>query len=236
MSPEVAKVYELREGFKDMRNLPTRMDVMTAFPGQYKPGLGYPDRAWLEFVANNRTDGYLFYEFLTKEYVDALADYINSSFLAQHSRGSARILEVGAGSGRLAHFLRQKLSAGIQYVPTDDGTWEIEQMFEDEKVERLSYEEALQKYNPDMVISSWMPGGQDWTADFRKNPSVQEFLLIGDPELCGKRYETYMDSNGFEGQDLSMLSSLQICFSDDTPIEAHKSKTYSFRRCDKILL
>jgi hypothetical protein len=99
-------------------------------------------------------------------------------------------------------------------VATDDGSWRISARA---PVERLSVEEALEKYaatpsagddDPDenvgastrrhrprprvTVLCSWMPMGLDWTALFRRH-EVDEYVLVGecDDGQCGHNWETW---------------------------------------------
>lgn len=101
-------------------------------------------------------------------------------------------------------------------VATDDMSWGI---FAKAEVERLSVRQALQKYvrppkddDDDMndgdrrrtkggissrgqavvVLCSWMPMGQDWTALFRAS-GVEEYILIGEADdgSCGHNWKTW---------------------------------------------
>jgi hypothetical protein len=100
-------------------------------------------------------------------------------------------------------------------VATDDGSWRISARA---PVERLSVEEALEKYaampsagdddhdendgastrrrhrpRPRVtVLCSWMPMGLDWTARFRRH-EVDEYVLVGecDDGQCGHNWETW---------------------------------------------
>jgi len=102
-------------------------------------------------------------------------------------------------------------------VATDDMSWRI---FPKADVEKLSVEQALEKYtgaastsaNKDIghdvpetletrgtneppqviVLCSWMPMGQDWTSYFR-NAEVDEYILIGEADdgSCGDNWLTW---------------------------------------------
>lgn len=124
------------------------------------------------------------YELFTDEYVTALAN---------HLRGSKVVLEVGAGSGRLSHLLRQKLSHRTQIIATDSGGWRKMRGLKPVTypVEQLPFDKALEKHKPDVVLASWMPMGHDWTEQFRLQPSVSEYVLIGEPGCCGKTWESW---------------------------------------------
>lgn len=109
-----------------------------------------------------------------------------------------RILEVGAGNGELTHYLRAALrrashtaggreeSGGYSVVACDassGGQWPWSASPADGRfgrVEGLDYREALQLYRPHVVLCSWMPMGEDWSAAFRRCPSVREYVLLGE--------------------------------------------------------
>ena len=44
----------------------------------------------------------------------------------------------------------------------------------------MDHADALRVVQPHLVISSWQPMGQDWTADIRASDSVVEYLLVGE--------------------------------------------------------
>lgn len=114
------------------------------------------------------------HQFCTREFVDALGAHIRAT-------GLAPVLEVGAGRGALARWLRVR---GLPTIATDDGSWLDGRLSwprgVPEGVERLSYTAALARYRPQLVLCSWMPQGEDWTPAFRACPSVREYLLIGE--------------------------------------------------------
>ena len=101
----------------------------------------------------------------------------------------------------------------IEVVATDDGSWNVSPKA---PVERLSFEQALDKYAPQVllpssssdaaevgdctsahnniviVVCSWMPQGVDWTEQFRRH-NVDEYVLIGecDDGQCGDNWSTW---------------------------------------------
>mmetsp|Transcript_9424 Transcript_9424/g.21265 ORF Transcript_9424/g.21265 Transcript_9424/m.21265 type:complete len:526 (+) Transcript_9424:73-1650(+) len=84
-------------------------------------------------------------------------------------------------------------------IATDNYSWPVAR---NTAVENLSYQEALQKYcsmaeetktnRHVIVLCSWMPMNQDWSADFRKS-HVNEYILIGeyDDGQCGDNWATW---------------------------------------------
>ena len=168
------------------------------------------------------------YEFWTEEYVSGLADYLMDQ--CTEFNGETIIVDVGAGDGTLVHFLdkcmkerggsrksnaitlkqgkksntkkssRTSPTPVPKLVATDDGSWNIQQKA---NVEKLSVTEALQKYNPFdaatgkrnhqlIVICSWMPMGVDWTQLIRDH-GADEYILIGecDDGNCGHNWLTF---------------------------------------------
>jgi hypothetical protein len=47
--------------------------------------------------------------------------------------------------------------------------------------EKMSQEEAVARYQPRVVVSSWMPE-EDWTAVWRAHPSVRAYVLLGEAD------------------------------------------------------
>jgi hypothetical protein len=66
---------------------------------------------------------------------------------------------------------------GAMVVATDSGRWRIQREYD---VQLIEYREALKLHQPDIVLCSWMPMGDDWTRELRSHPSVQEYILIGE--------------------------------------------------------
>jgi hypothetical protein len=208
------------------------------------------------------------YEILTCEYVAALASYIHERCVLYHqqqqeaafSSGSInpndaeeqtqqplQILEIGAGDGRLAHFLDCKLRilslrAGLpppKLVATDNLEFGLTTHF---PVQRIGHVEALRMVpGPTLVIVSWMPSGVDFTESIRDCASVQEYILIGeaDGSVCGDASKSWgvsdtpsaeqsVNVGGFERIDVG-LTPLQICRSDSSAACGF-SRTVSFRR------
>jgi len=150
------------------------------------------------------------FEFLTKDFVAALVTYLRGRLFRgqgfdqnRGDDGPVTILEIGAGTGRLAHFLRGKIAASrgtalprVRVVATDSGGWALKgggNKTEVEKVEKLGFSEALAKYQPQIVLVSWMPMGVDWTKEIRATSSVREYVLVGESDdgCCGHNWLTW---------------------------------------------
>jgi hypothetical protein len=123
-----------------------------------------------------------FGEVLTEEGVEALARYI----ARRHAelRSKRPVIEVGAGLGRLSHLLNT--TGSLAHLPEgriiasdphpDDQCEPHGYLFE---VEPLDARQALERWQPDLVVCAWMDFGRDWCADFRR-AGVREYLLIGE--------------------------------------------------------
>jgi hypothetical protein len=81
-------------------------------------------------------------------------------------------------------------------VASDNGTWGVSQKA---NVEQLSVQEAIDEYTANngdnkqvIVLCSWMPMHEDWSAIFRSG-DVDEYILIGecDDGQCGDNWETW---------------------------------------------
>ena len=143
--------------------------------------------------------------FWTREYINTLATYLLDRSSCCEEKETI-ILEIGAGDGRLSHFLRNEFTHSVQerktvtknipkVIATDDGSWEINHVG---PVEKLNAQQALSKYCADatnqqvIIICSWMPNGFDWTYLFRYY-NVYEYILIGESDdgNCGHVWHTW---------------------------------------------
>ena len=184
----------------------------TAIHSYYRPSSG-PER----------------FEIWTDEYISELAKYLGRT-LAHYDRKEGTVLEIGAGDGRLSGLLRQKMAAkklGALVVATDVAPPERTYF----PVETLSYEEALQKYEPTIAISSWMPLDEDWTQAMRATPSLLDYILIGSPKLSGN-ISSWQDENvDFSPIELHYLDALRVGqFSGGDVRTSYQSLTRGFRR------
>ncbi len=122
-----------------------------------------------------------------------------------------RVLEVGAGDGRLAHHLGDALASGA--APGAAPAVALRAADSDARGLRAGSPCAhlvqvapcdaalLAAHAPDVVIACWMPFGCDWTALFRAAPSVREYVLIGEADdgICGLPWETWGCARGCSG-------------------------------------
>ncbi len=205
---ENEKRAKLLEKLEDTSYLPTRGEIIEAFGAHANELLSFCHKQYI-------------FEFFTVEYVQALAEYINTRKATIKPKGKMTILEIGAGNGKLAHYLNKYLEAikcDAKVIATDSGEWNLdENIF---PVEKLTHKEAIRKYRPDLIICSWMPRGIDLTPDF---PS--EYILIGIPDYCATK-EVWD-----RGVILENLRKLQICRTDmiGLPVPSN-SVTMSFEK------
>lgn len=91
------------------------------------------------------------------------------------------ILEVGAGRGEMGWYLSKFLSP---YIMVDDYSLKCSLEFSKygDNIINIDYKDALKKFNPDLVIASWIPYGENWTKDFRDIDSVNGYIIIGEGE------------------------------------------------------
>ena len=190
--------------------------------------------------------GALGYEILTAEFIQALANHLGQRLadIPQGNQGTIKILEVGAGNGRLSHFLgaelNKKFPGKFEIVATSypDEKYKFRLIFPSEQKD---YRDALRKHKPAVVLCSWMPMDDDWSADFRNTSSVQEYILIGPTSgACGKKWETFggvssssqvgkippFAQEGFEYKPLAEVAKTQI----QLPGREYDTTTVSFIR------
>lgn len=134
--------------------------------------LMFHSRAW-ELIKNKETYGQQQqFQFWNKQFNDELEKILLKL-------KPKLILEVGAGDGTLSKILKDR---GFNIIATDNYSWSFRKRYF--KVEKIDYKKALEKYKPDIIISSWMPLGTDWTKDFRKTKSVKHYITIGEVDAC----------------------------------------------------
>lgn len=234
---------ERREKLLDPSFLPSMAQMVSAFTDIEDEFSD--DNPWANFLLFTS-----YHDFINAEYVDTLASYLKSRaiHLGVKPKEQFTVLEVGAGNGRLAHFLRSRLNPNLAtYIAIDSPEGRISPIFSEEPMGRLDYKDALLKYHPDIVICEWMPYRKDWTATIRAHQAVKEYILIGETDsgCCGDPWETWGNTyfnerlageipqyvkDGFRRVDLKGNTWLHLCHSDGSPTEPIHSRTVSFRR------
>lgn len=152
-------------------------------------------------------DQFGIYQILNKEFNDALAREIKAL-------GLKPVLEVGAGCGDLARALRRR---GIEIHAVDSYMEQLPERASQltDLPEKMDYKTAMDKYQPELIICSWMPRGEDWTPDFRACPSVKAYILIGEVDgNCGTK-EMYGDYPGWQNRVLKEPNKWSLCRLDN---------------------
>ncbi|KAL9187700.1 hypothetical protein ACHAXT_006078 [Thalassiosira profunda] len=189
------------------------------------------------------------------------------------------VLDVGAGDGRLVYFLRRAMKEIAKkrddgptdapttlpiIIATDDGSWRapIYKNNSDIEVERLSTLEALSKYEPRadeqegwnrrrlIVLCSWMPPGEDWTADFRLPTSpasdahddsekaverlAEEYVLIGEADdgTCGHNWYTWGNPAFYPGEEEAETKDAPYAVDGYTRVDLKALSQLQFSRFD----
>lgn len=117
--------------------------------------------SWLEFCERHGI-----FQLLTREYVKILAAHLKP--LAPR-----RVLEVGAGGGRLAAALR---THALNVVATDPGGWPG--VASPTWVEQMGTAEALARHDPDLVIGAWLPADTPSHRQVLSSPGVRWYCVI----------------------------------------------------------
>ena len=220
----------LRERLKDPLYLPSRAEVARIEDAtEYSNELGD-------------------HEILNHEYVRALAEHLQ--FVARripHGEGKPlRVVEVGAGSGRLSYFLNEELKRAayggppaVEVIATTpapgepDPNRDIPDMPVLAPVEFLLANEAIERYKPDLVIASW-PTLDDLDRLVVDAPSVKELILIGMAEACHIRAgeDGWTPISGFSGRPLTEAEHVQTSRMDRPRSGKTESSTFIYQRAD----
>lgn len=164
---------------------------------------------------------YGIFQIWTKEFMDAFALYLNKTL----SRPDALILDCGAGNGLLTLWLKRY---GLNVIAVDSRSeeWKFTQNGKiPDWVLQMEVSEALEKFQPELVIASWMPPvhlgswGYEWTKDFQSCSSVKKYILIGEEYIegdfpqCGCRF-SWEGCPDCPRKDLSELNALSLSHLD----------------------
>ncbi len=104
------------------------------------------------------------------EFVQKLAEEI------QKLEIKGNIIEICAGNGKLSYWLKH---FGIPSIATDDYSLDKIKNRDPKYAERLSHMEAIAKYNPELVIASWIPQDSRIAMDVLDSPKVKYYIDIG---------------------------------------------------------
>jgi hypothetical protein len=119
--------------------------------------------------------------------------------------GDRPCLEIAAGDGTLARFLRD---AGADVVATDDASWQATRRAGSDVV-RQDAVAALRERRPAVVICSWPPAGNAFERHVFSTPSVETYIMIGSrSEFAAGNWADYRAQEAFtfaEDPELSRL-------------------------------
>jgi hypothetical protein len=150
------------------------------------------------------------YCFYSKKLIQELAKII----------GSQSCLEIAAGDGTLARFLKEQ---GARIVATDNRSWNFSIHYPDTVVD-CDAKEALQTYSPEVVICSWPPKNNDFERYIFKTDSVQTYILIASRlESVSGNWTDYRKQSTFLFEENSKLGKMVL------PAELEPA-VYIFRR------
>ncbi len=108
---------------------------------------------------------------------------------------SRSCLEIAAGDGTLSRFL---CDAGVTIHATDDHSWNHAIQFP-ANVEKLDARQALQRHQPEVVVCSWPPPGNNFERLVFVTRSVETYIVIGSryPFASGD-WQAYSAQNSFD--------------------------------------
>jgi hypothetical protein len=103
-------------------------------------------------------------------------------------------LEIAAGDGTLARFLAEE---GVRITATDDHSWKHAIEYP-EAVENLDAKQALDRYEPEVVLCSWPPAGNRFERQVFSTRSVEMYIVIGSRyKFASGNWETYASQARF---------------------------------------
>lgn len=154
--------------------------------------------------------------------------------MEQRELTSSLIVEVCAGNGKLAAHLREK---GLNVIATDNYAAPMER--DNNVVERLSHRQALRKYNPQVVLGSWLPYRSAVGNQVLAHPSINCFFYIGETDTGCTGFPTRYKRLGF---DLQVLDASKFALGTSDNFYLHKgnitlsqlSGVYLFGRVAKV--
>jgi hypothetical protein len=109
--------------------------------------------------------------------------------------GNGDCLEIGAGDGTLTRFLANR---GVKIRATDNQSWKHAIEYP-ESVEPLDAKQALDKYQPQTVICSWPPPGNNFERHVFTTKSVDLYLVLGSRyKFASGNWDAYAAQSRFD--------------------------------------
>ena len=175
-----------------------------------------------------------------------LEDYVQNHANKQIRRPRPRLGKLRKGGTSVGRRPRETPPSLPVFVATDNESWSIRKK---STVYKMDYRQALEKYcaggGDVIVLCSWMPMLDDWTAAFRQHAAVKEYILIGEADdgNSGDHWQTWgnlhfredgegvvppFKADGFSRHDLEYLAPYQFSRYDSSV--SKDGATVSFRR------
>jgi hypothetical protein len=152
------------------------------------------------------------YCFYSRQLVEGLAALI----------GDRPCLEIAAGDGTLARFLRDR---GVSITATDDHSWKHAVTFREDVI-RQDAREALRVHAPAVVLCSWPPAGNRFEQHVFRTRSVEVYVVIASKHaFAAGNWDDYRSQTAFTMEEDEALGALVL------PPEL-ESAVYVFRRRD----
>ncbi len=137
------------------------------------------------------------YCFYSKELVRQLTQII----------GDRKCLEIAAGDGTLARFLREQ---GSNVIATDDYSWKHAIEYSEE-IEKIGAKQALEKHQPQAVLCSWPPPGNNFEKHVFATESTELYIMIGSRyQFASGDWASYSSQTKFDWSIDEQLSKLVI--------------------------
>lgn len=113
--------------------------------------------------------------------------------------------EIAAGDGTLARLLQQ---AGVAMSASDDASWSKAISYP-ANVQKMDARDALQRFNPQVVICCWPPSGNPFERQIFRSRSVETYLLITSrDEYVAGNWDDYRQQTAFDMRELAHLRRL----------------------------
>jgi len=121
--------------------------------------------------------------------------------------GDRKALEIAAGDGTLSRFLREE---GVDITATDDHSWTHSIDFPDDVINEDA-RTALKTHQPQVVICSWPPAGNDFEEHVFKTKSVELYVVIASQHaFASGNWTAYSNQQDFDYSEDKNLSELVL--------------------------